>query len=105
MNPHSSSEDRPGTVRLSGHLRCASQQDADLLRRHLPEHVRLSRAEPGCVAFDVSPTQDPLVWRVEEAFIDQAAFEFHKARTRASGWWQATAGIARDFTVTGIDPR
>ncbi|WP_209427238.1 putative quinol monooxygenase [Pararhodobacter sp. SW119] len=105
MSQQSSGTDRSGTVRVSGHLRCASPQDADLLRQHLPEHVRLSRAEPGCLAFDVSPTQDSLVWRVEETFIDQAAFEFHKARTRASAWWQATAGIARDIAITGIDPR
>ena len=95
---------RHATVRLSGELRCASRQEVDLVRRHLPEHVRLTRAEPGCLAFDVSPTDDPFVWRVEEAFADRAAFEAHQRRTRASAWWAATAAIARDFTVTGIDP-
>ena len=93
--------DDGGSVRLSGCLVCADAGEAAAVRRHLAEHVRLSRAEPGCLAFDVAETGDPLVWRVEEAFRDRAAFDAHQARTRASLWWAATRGIARDFRITG----
>ena len=64
--------------------------------RRLPEHVRLTRAEPGCLSFEVTPTDDPLAWRVEERFTDRAAFDAHQRRTRASAWGAATAAIRRD---------
>jgi quinol monooxygenase YgiN len=105
MSDRFDQDEADATVRLSGHLRCASPQEADLVARHLPEHVRLSRAEPGCLSFDITATDDPLVWRVEERFIDRAAFEFHRRRTRASAWWEATAAVKRDITATGIDSR
>ncbi|MFC7454296.1 putative quinol monooxygenase [Insolitispirillum peregrinum] len=69
------------------------------MRTHLPEHVRLTRAEPGCLSFTVSPSDDPLVWQVEECFITREAFEFHQHRTRASSWWAATADIPRDYEI------
>jgi len=104
MSDRAGHDDRRGTVHLTGQLRCASRHEADLVRRHLPEHLRLTRAEPGCLAFDVAPTDDPLVWRVEEAFADRAAFRAHQRRTRASAWWTATATIAREYRNTGLDP-
>ena len=97
----------PGAVRLSGRLICGSEREAAILREQLLEHVRLSRAEPGCLTFDVSGdvsgTEDPLVWRVEECFRDRAAFEHHQQRTRASPWWSATRSIRREYEVTGPD--
>lgn len=89
-------------IHLTGKLICTSDQDAEIVRRHLPEHIRLTRQEAGCRSFDVSATDDPLVWRVAECFADQAAFEFHQLRTGASDWWQATAHIKREFEVTGL---
>lgn len=89
------------TVRLTGWLRCKDAAEADLVTRHLPEHRRLTLAEPGCLSFSVDPTPDPLVWRVAEAFADAAAFEAHQARTRASVWFAATKAIQRDFNRIG----
>ncbi|MDH6296666.1 quinol monooxygenase YgiN [Agrobacterium fabrum] len=66
-------------VRLSGFLRCLSEDDVELVRQHLPDHIRLTRAEPGCISFEVSQTDDPLVWRVEELFADRPAFDFSSA--------------------------
>lgn len=89
------------TVALTGRLICTTAAEAARVRAHLPEHIRLTRAEPGCLRFDVVETADPLVWQVDETFADRAAFDAHQARTRASRWAQETAGIARDFRVTG----
>ena len=100
MSQDDSRDDRTGAVRLSGRLLCASTGEADAVRRHLPEHVRLTRAEPGCLSFEVTPTDDPLAWRVEERFTDRAAFDAHQRRTRASAWGAATAAIRRDYEVT-----
>lgn len=90
-----------GIIRLSGHLLCGDAAEAASVRAHLPEHVRLTRVEPGCLSFQINPTPDPLVWRVDETFVDRAAFEAHQARTRASDWWQATSAIKREFEITG----
>lgn len=94
-------DNRRGPVSLSGSLRCASRQDVEIVKRHLPDHLRLTRAEPGCLSFEVSQTDDPLVWRVEELFVDRAAFDFHQQRTRASGWFTATSTIERNYNVSG----
>lgn len=89
------------TVALSGRLICATPEEAARLRAHLPDHIRLTRAEPGCLAFHVAPTADPLVWEVSERFTDRAAFATHQARTADSPWAAATAGIRRDYTIIG----
>lgn len=87
---------------VSGLLTCSSTDEAAIVRQYLPEHIRLSRAEPGCLTFNVTPTADPLVWRLDESFVDKAAFEAHQIRTRASAWFKATAQMKRDFQVTEV---
>jgi quinol monooxygenase YgiN len=85
------------SVQLSGYLICASEAEAARVRAHLPKHIRLTRAEPGCLSFAVEPTPDPLIWQIDEAFTDPAAFAAHQARTAASLWARETAGIRRDY--------
>lgn len=91
----------PGRVELRGSLVCADAREADLVRRHLAQHVELTRAEPGCLAFHVDPTEDPLVWTVAETFVDRESFAAHQARVTSSAWGRATEGIRRDFRVCG----
>jgi len=85
-------------IHLSGRLICRTEAEAATVRTHLPEHIRLTRAEPGCEMFKVTPA-GPLVWDVAERFTDRAAFAAHQARSRDSAWGTATTGIARDFTI------
>ena len=92
-----------GEVRLTGRLICASQDEARIVQTHLPEHVRLTRAEPGCLSFVVEATADPLIWSVSERFQDKAAFARHQSRTRASVWAVVTAAIKRDYEILGLD--
>lgn len=61
MSHDDSAGKHPTMVRLSGFLRCASVAEVEIVQRHLPEHMRLTRAEPGCISFEVSQTDDPLV--------------------------------------------
>lgn len=84
-------------VALSGHITCAGMGQLMVLLTHVQSHVAASRAEPGCLYFDIAQTDDPLVWRVEELFRDRAALDAHRARTRQGAWWAATSGIARDI--------
>ncbi|MGR3757652.1 MAG: putative quinol monooxygenase, partial [Tranquillimonas sp.] len=80
-------------MRLTGRLTCANMAEADIPRAHLPGHVRLTRAEPGCVAVEVRRIGETPIWAVAEEFRDPEAFRQHQARTRASAWGRATAGI------------
>lgn len=86
-------------IRLSGHLICATAEEATLVALHLPDHIRLSRAEPGCLSFDVTRTVDPLLWQVEESFASRAAFEAHQERTRTSDWFARTGHIRRSYRL------
>ena len=85
------------TVALTGMLTC-TPQDAAAVRDALPQHITLSRAEPGCLHFEVYETA-PCVFEVSERFVDRAAFDAHQARTQASDWWAVTRHLPRDFEV------
>ena len=89
-------------VQLTGRLVCADDDEAATVRRHLPRHVELTRAETGCLHFEVEPTDDPRVWMVSERFVDQAAFDSHQTRVRASEWGRATSGIRRDYVIETV---
>lgn len=91
-------------VRLSGTLTCTTETQMRSVLEHLPEHIRLTRLEPGCLSFEVvQRSGDPMVWMVEERFADQAAYEAHQERTKASEWAEKTRDIARDYRVV-TDP-
>ena len=85
-------------IRLTGTMTCPPER-ADAVRAALPEHIRLTRAEPGCLAFEVAETS-PGEFSVAERFADRTAFEAHQRRTQASDWARLTAGCPRDYEVT-----
>nr|WP_299480368.1 antibiotic biosynthesis monooxygenase [Cypionkella sp.] len=72
------------------------------MQTHVTLHTELSRAEPGCLSFEVTPTDDPMMWEVMESFRTQDDFNAHQTRTRASKWFEATRGILRDFRVEDL---
>ncbi|PRY26286.1 quinol monooxygenase YgiN [Aliiruegeria haliotis] len=87
-------------VSLSGHIDIPADRLQEIAAA-LPEHIRLTRAEPGCVHFDVTPDADvPGRYIVSERFASRAAFEAHQARTRASDWGRISAGIPRHFEIS-----
>lgn len=83
---------------VAGWLVCANEAEAAIVRAELPRHIALTQAEPGCLSFSVRP-DGPLRWRVEESFTDRDALATHQARTAASPWGRATAGIRRDYSI------
>jgi quinol monooxygenase YgiN len=89
-------------IRLRGQLRCMTDAEAAAVRAHVHDHIRLTRAEPACLSFDITETDDPLVFEVMEAFRDRAGFDAHQARTRESPWFTATRGILRDFRIEEV---
>ena len=88
---------KPGQVALSGLLICADLDQLKIVLNHLPDHIAASRAEPGCLFFDISQSDDPLIWRVEELYTSEDALQAHKARTKASLWAEKTAMLTRDI--------
>ncbi|SMO55360.1 GNAT family N-acetyltransferase [Paracoccus laeviglucosivorans] len=84
-------------VALSGRLICHDMPQMLLALDLLPEHVALSRAEPGNLRFDLAQTDDPMIWRLNELFADDTAFAAHQARTKASRWGVESTAIQRDF--------
>ena len=101
-DPHAAREG--AQVSLTGRLVCRDMAEMLALLDHAQEHIEASRAEPGCLQFDLTQTDDPLVFAVAERFADAGAYAAHQARTRGSAWWHATADIARDgFDRRGLE--
>ncbi|MDW4548640.1 putative quinol monooxygenase [Defluviimonas sp. D31] len=87
-------------VKLSGFLVCRSLEEADRVSGLLADHIRLTRAEPGCLRFEVLRSHaDPCRFAVAETFRDRAAFDAHRARAAATIWARATKGIPRDYVI------
>ncbi|MBN9611265.1 MAG: antibiotic biosynthesis monooxygenase [Actinobacteria bacterium 69-20] len=89
-------------VHLSGHLVCRSSNDVAIVVEHLARHVELTYAEVGCHPFRVTPTDDPMVWHVDELFRDAAAFRTHQAQVASSDWGRVTARIERRYEIEGL---
>jgi quinol monooxygenase YgiN len=89
-------------IKLNGYLDVPAERWASVLAA-LNIHIDLTRAEDGCIDFDVTPSQD-IAHRllVSEHFIDQASFDAHQSRTQASDWARASAGIARRYEITVV---
>lgn len=89
---------------LTGFLICRTLDEADRVATMLPDHIRLTRAEPGCLAFEVIRSMaDPVRFAVREIYKSRADFDAHLARVRSSDWGRATRGVARDYVLTGAD--
>ncbi|GAB3150691.1 antibiotic biosynthesis monooxygenase [Microbacterium neimengense] len=89
-------------IQLTGTVICANEEQSALVARYLPRHIELTRAEAGCIRFDVTPTDDPLVWAVSELFATEDAFRAHQERVAASEWGTATAGIERKYSIVAL---
>lgn len=88
------------TIHLFGFLICPTLDEADRVSHLLPDHLRRSRAEPGCLTFEVFRShEDPTRFAVNEVFRDRAAFEAHQARAAASTWGKATRHLQRAYQV------
>lgn len=86
-------------VSLRGLLLCEDEGQAAIVREHLTQHIALTRAEQGCISFEVNATNDPLMWEVSELFASREAFESHHKRVRSSEWGATTREIRREYTI------
>lgn len=87
-------------VILTGHLD-VPDGDISTVEAHLPTHITLSRAECGCISFEVNvDPNNPNRYLVNEEFTTQAAFDAHQARVKTSDWGRATAHLERQYKIT-----
>ena len=91
-------------VALNGRLICADAAQMMTALSLLPGHIEASRAEPGCLRFDLWQDDNPLIWHLAELFADETAFAAHQARTADSAWGRDSAGIGRDFRRREVMP-
>ncbi|CUH83131.1 putative quinol monooxygenase [Thalassovita mediterranea] len=87
-------------IQLTGAMICTTERLAEV-RAALPEHIRLTRLEPGCLKFDVVE-RDGGRFEVDELFSDRAAFDAHQARGAASDWARVTAGLPREYEISEV---
>lgn len=93
----------PQHVTLEGHIKVPGDRLQDI-RNALTDHIRLTRAEPGCLRFDVTEDPDhPGLFTVQETFVDSASFRAHQTRVTASEWGRISAGIPRHYRITGLE--
>jgi len=86
---------------LTGFLICRTLEEADRVATLLPDHIRLTRAEPGCLLFEVVRSMsDPVRFAVREIFASRADFDAHQARMKDTPWARGTKGIPRDYVLT-----
>ncbi|WP_353472525.1 antibiotic biosynthesis monooxygenase [Salipiger sp. H15] len=87
-------------VQLTGRMTAPVERCAEV-RAAMAEHIRLSRAEAGCLYFELRET-DPGVFEVSELFQSRAAFDAHQERTRASAWFRITGDLPRDYDMAEL---
>ena len=88
-------------VYLDGQLVAHSAAEHAVVDLYLEDHIALTRAEPGCLSFSVTPDPArPTRLIVTEEFRDRAAFEAHQARAQASPWAEVTQGIPRQYQIS-----
>jgi len=76
------------------------EADFDAISEAMPEHIRLTLEEPGCLSFKITPDKsDPLRFSVYEEFIDMAALKFHQKRSREGHWHEVTKNMERHFSI------
>ena len=85
-------------VYLEGLLVAETAAHHAIVDLYLEDHILLTRAEPGCIKFEV--TGDPKrrgYFHVSEEFESEEDFEFHQQRSRDSEWGQVSAPLERRF--------
>ena len=89
-------------IRLSGHIEVPKGRIA-AIRSALPAHIALTRADPGCLAFDVTEDETrPGRFDVSELFASREDFDAHQTRMTSSPWAKITKNIPRHYNIEEV---
>ncbi|GLT14471.1 putative quinol monooxygenase [Vibrio algivorus] len=87
-------------VVLQGYI-IVPEKDLALIINELENHRLLTWQEEGCLVFNVEQSPNNLCrFNVYEEFTDQAAFEFHQQRVKASLWGKLSQNAKRYYQIT-----
>jgi len=90
-------------IRLEGYIDIPADRMETVLAA-LPEHIRLTRAESGCISFEVTPSADVAGrYEVAEVFTNRASFDAHQIRAKSSKWAQVSQDIPRSYRIEEIE--
>lgn len=86
-------------VVLKGYI-IVTDDDLPAVKQELENHKRLTRAEEGCLIFEVTQSEDnPNRFDVYEEFTDKEAFEKHQVRVKSSYWGEVSANAERHYEI------
>ena len=89
-------------IKSVGYLDVPSDRWDNILEA-LDIHIDKTRAEAGCLAFNVIPRPEmPFRLLVSELFRDQASFDAHQKRASNSSWAEISAGIPRHYKISEV---
>lgn len=92
-----------GKVTITGYLQ-VPEQELHEVATALPLHRDLSRAEPGCLVFEVSQDEaDPCKFHLHEQYVSREAFDFHKNRAGDSEWAAISVNVERVLEIIEAD--
>jgi len=86
-------------VYLDGLLVAKSAAHRAVIDLYLDEHIARTRAEPGCLKFEV--TEDPKdrnKFHVSEIFDSEESFAAHQTRAKTSEWGAHSEKLERRFS-------
>ena len=84
---------------LKGYILVPQAELPDIIAA-LPEHIALTRREPGCRVFEVQQdAAQPDKFNVYEEFASREAFEAHQLRLSGSAWGQITQNVERHYQL------
>lgn len=94
-----SDEEGMPRVIVKGYIEVPKEQLEKVIAA-LSMHIELTRAEEGCLIFDVSQDDRcPTRFSVYEEFIDHDAFELHQHRVKNSDWGMLTRDVKRHYDI------
>lgn len=90
-------------ITLTGHIIAPAHQ-LQAVRDALVEHIALTRAEDGCIVFNVDEHATQVGrFDVYEEFVDAKTFAAHQSRVRESNWGKVSINASRHYTIDGLD--
>ena len=91
----------PVGVTLTGYID-VPECDLPAVTAALPEHIRATQDEDGCLTFRVTQDADiAMRYHVYERFTGEAAFKAHQARTGKAAWADLTKNAVRNYELFG----
>jgi len=87
-------------VILQGYI-IVPDDDLDTITAALVGHIELTRAEQGCLLFNVTvDDKNQNKFNVHEEFVNQSAFDKHQLRVKQSNWGGVTTQVERHYHIS-----